>query len=124
MNCTSTTCLCPKASASKSASGRTTTTAISIWRLVWVARCVEWRFSGRLDRDICQRHLARIRSARCNEEHVDLVYATVDPVVGSSQQVVQHWERLDTTAPVFMGALKTKPWSGAKWSETLQHMVH
>ena len=52
----------------------------------------------------------------CDEEHVELVYAAVDPVVGSSQQVVQRWERLDTTAPVFLGAPQDQT---LEWSEVV-----
>ena len=57
--------------------------------------------------------LPEFEAPGCNDEHVELVYATVDPVVGSSQQVVQRWERLDTTAPVFLGAPQdvTLEWS-------------
>ena len=60
--------------------------------------------------------LPEFEAPGCNDEHVELVYATVDPVVGSSQQVVQRWERLDTTAPVFLGAPQDQT---LEWSEVV-----
>ena len=49
----------------------------------------------------------------CDGEYVELVYAAVDPVAGFSQHASQLWERVDTTAPVFLGAPEdeTLEWS-------------
>ncbi len=49
----------------------------------------------------------------CDGEYVELVYAAIDAVAGFSQHASQLWERVDSTAPVFLGAPEdvTLEWS-------------